>query len=130
MKEGVWIVSDDFVDFRKLAFTKGLNMLMAEGMPERQARSLIGRWRKLCGQDDEALCDLLDRAAEVDPVVLAEWMAASLQVNDRRIRMKGDKYIIPPGTDQWEAWHRFFIRLNDPRVYRKGALEVPSLWPR
>jgi uncharacterized protein YdaU (DUF1376 family) len=118
------------LDFKKEAFRKGVNMLVAEGVPEKQARSLVGKWRKLSGGDDEALVELLDRAADVDPVVLAEWMGAALNNSVTRIQMRGESYLIPPQTEQWEAWHKFFIRLNDPRIYTKGVLTVPSLWPR
>ena len=58
--------------------------------------------------------------------ILEELMGVG---GNKLIRMKRGKYVLSPDTDQWRAWHRWFVEMNDPRVYRTGEIEVSSLWP-
>ncbi|MEA3044559.1 MAG: hypothetical protein QOH47_2397 [Sphingomonadales bacterium] len=65
------------VDFQKRAFDLGVEVLGLKGTPAPQARSLVGKWRKVVG--DERVGDLLEQARDkADPV---EWVAAA--VNNR-----------------------------------------------
>ncbi len=70
--------TDEFPDQRKQVFDMALPTLKAQGQDERNARSIIGRWRKLSGGDDSALVGLLAEAGRVRPANLVEWMGRCL----------------------------------------------------
>ncbi len=64
------------VDAAKALFDAGLRILGACGVPERQARSMVGKWRKE-SPDGEILTAIMDcgRAGAVDPI---PWITARL----------------------------------------------------
>lgn len=68
---------DSPIDYQKRAFDLGVEVLGAKGTTAAQARSLVGKWRKVAG--DQRVGDLLEQArGKADPV---EWVAAA--VNNR-----------------------------------------------
>lgn len=71
-------VSDgEAVDFAKALFERGVGFLGRHGTAEKQARALIGRWRK--EHDDREVFDAFaacSKAGAVDPV---PWITAALQ---------------------------------------------------
>lgn len=71
-------VSDaDDVDFAAVIFDRGVKFLVGKGTPERQARSVIGKWRK--DHDDRDIFDAFAAARKegvVDPV---PWITARLK---------------------------------------------------
>jgi len=62
------------VDFTKEVFDRGVSFLGKHGTPEKQARALIGKWRKVMGDDEtfKAMADA-SRAGVTDPVA---WISA------------------------------------------------------
>lgn len=70
-------VGSEVVDFTKEVFDRGIAFLSKFGTPEKQARSLIGKWRKQAG-DTETFNAFRDasRAGITDPV---PWITARLK---------------------------------------------------
>ena len=68
----------EFPDQRKQVFDTALPSLKAQGHDERAARSIIGRWRKQCGNDDAYLLGKLAAAGKAQPANLIEWMAKAV----------------------------------------------------
>ena len=67
----------DAVDFAKVLFDRGVAFLGRHAVPERQARSLVGKWRKASG--DQAVFDAFsacNKAGVTDPV---SWIERRLQ---------------------------------------------------
>ena len=67
----------DSVDFTAVIFDRGVKFLVGHGTPERQARSVIGKWRK--DHEDRDIFDAFTAARKegvVDPV---PWITARLQ---------------------------------------------------
>lgn len=65
------------IDYQKRAFDLGVEVLGEKGTAAPQARSLVGKWRKVAG--DQRLGDLFEQArGKADPV---QWVAAA--VNNR-----------------------------------------------
>lgn len=58
-------------------FDRGVRMLVDTGTPERQARGVIGRWRKQHGT--EAVRLALDDAAHASPTAPIAWITAALK---------------------------------------------------
>lgn len=81
-------------DPAKQMFDLGVELLVAHGQTEKQARSLIGKWRKPPGTDGEVLTALLDcRARAISNPV--EWLekrfgGASEYVSKSGFRYRGD----------------------------------------
>lgn len=72
----------------KEVFDLGVSILTASGTPEKQARSLLGKWRK-AKPDGEVLTALLDcRAKSISEPV--EWLEA---------RFKSARYVSPSGYE-------------------------------
>lgn len=68
------------IDPVKALFDIGVEILTASGRSDRDARSLIGRWRKSLG--DQELSDLLASAArKTEPVA---WLSAAVRDAERR----------------------------------------------
>jgi uncharacterized protein YdaU (DUF1376 family) len=67
----------DAVDFAKVLFDRGVAFLGRHAVPERQARALVGKWRKASG--DQAVFDAFsacNKAGVTDPV---PWIERRLQ---------------------------------------------------
>lgn len=69
-------------DVQRAIFGTGVNVLTASGTPDRQARSLIGRWRK--EYSDSAVLTVLSRCQVEQPEVPIEWITKTLQAEQRR----------------------------------------------
>lgn len=70
------------LDFAKCIFTTGVTILKACGHDERQARSIIGRWKKTYSEG--ALIAVLARCQIVQPQAPVEWITKALQVEQQR----------------------------------------------
>ena len=80
-------------DMVKAVFDGGINLLAGKGVPERQARTLVGKWRKIT--TDEKLLALffdVERKSIVDPV---PYIQAALT----KPRIPGDPYAGIPAHD-------------------------------
>lgn len=73
------IVPHPAADFAKVIFDSGLAMLTASGRTERDARSVIGRWRK--SNSDAAVLDVFRRAEIEQPSDPLEWIAKALEAS-------------------------------------------------
>jgi hypothetical protein len=66
--------SNGEIDYQKRAFALGVEVLGHAQIPPAQARSLVGKWRKITS--DQRLADLIEQArGKSDPV---QWIAASV----------------------------------------------------
>jgi len=65
------------VDFAKVLFDRGVSFLGRHGTPERQARSLIGKWRK--DYPDRDIFDAFSEASKQGVTDPASWIAARLR---------------------------------------------------
>lgn len=70
------------VDLTKAVFDSGLKLLMATGLPEPRARSMIGKWRSQYG--DGATLAVISRAEIVRPEVPIEWITEGLKAERNR----------------------------------------------
>jgi uncharacterized protein YdaU (DUF1376 family) len=71
--------SDAFASPRDRLWGEGLPALIALGVGEKQARPMVGRWLKTCGDDHARVCDLILSAFEKSPVDPIAWITATLQ---------------------------------------------------
>jgi hypothetical protein len=79
----------------KALFDFGVSVLTAAGVPDRQARSAIGKWRKLL-RDDAKLMALLVSAQQnnaVEPIAYLEKAVAAAQ-----LKAKYGSGYVPPGV--------------------------------
>lgn len=70
------------VDLTKAVFDSGIKILMATGLPEKRARSMLGKWRSEYG--DGPVLAVISRAEIVRPEVPIEWITKSLQAERNR----------------------------------------------
>ena len=83
------LVSDDtndsaspVVGIRQALFSRGLKFLTDRSVPEKQARSVIGKW---CGDHgDQAVFDAFVQAGRDPPVDPIPWITATLKAEDDR----------------------------------------------
>jgi uncharacterized protein YdaU (DUF1376 family) len=69
-----------FEDTRSILFGKCRKWIVDEyQIPDKQARSLLGKWLKFTGDDSGALVDLMREAAKARPADLVPWIEASLK---------------------------------------------------
>lgn len=71
------VVPHPAADFQKAVFDAGCRLLMAVNHTERQARSMIGRWRK--NYTDPEILTVLARAEVEVPSEPIEWITKSLE---------------------------------------------------
>lgn len=76
--------SDAGASARDRLWKEGLPALMALGVKEKQARPMVGRWLKDCGDDENRLCDLILRARAEAPVEPIAWITAALTKEKKR----------------------------------------------
>lgn len=69
-------------DFTRRIFGTGVALLAAAGIDDRQARSIIGRWRK--GNSDGAVLAVLARAERERPSAPVEWITAALRMERKQ----------------------------------------------
>lgn len=107
--------------------------LLSLGLSERAARSNLGRWLKDAKPDRvlEAV-DAAYRVGTKDPIA---YVTAALK--PKGVQRDGDDWLLYPGTEEFEVWHKQFHIENSPRVYdcqsaeREGApIRVNSRWPQ
>lgn len=60
-------------------WSEGVPMAIALGVPEKQARPMIGRWLKDCGNDHAALLRLIANARDQCPLDPIPWITASVK---------------------------------------------------
>lgn len=70
--------SDAGASPRDRLWKEGLPALVALGVREKQARPMVGRWLKDCGDDEARLLDLILRARAECPVEPIAWITAAL----------------------------------------------------
>lgn len=70
------------LDIQKAIFGTGVAVLTDGGIPDRQARSVIGRWRK--EYSDGAVLTVLSRCQVERPTQPIEWITRALQAESRR----------------------------------------------
>jgi len=71
------IVPHPAADFASIVFQSGVALLAGSGMPDRQARSTLGRWRK---KITDAEMIIILRQAEIEqPSEPVEWIAAAVE---------------------------------------------------
>lgn len=70
------------IDVVKVIFDTGLAILVAAGSPESQARSTLGRWRKIHG--NAAVLTVLARCQTEGPEQPVEWITKALQAETRQ----------------------------------------------
>jgi hypothetical protein len=75
------IVPHPAADFCKAVFDSGVTLLTATGMPERGARSLIGRLRQKLS-DDPAMLVILRQAETDQPSDPAAWLMAAVETRN------------------------------------------------
>lgn len=78
----------DAVDFTKAIFENGVTFLCRHGQPEKQARGIVGRWRK--DHSDRDIFDAFsaaNRAGVIDPV---PWITARLGSPPQPFEIKFD----------------------------------------
>ncbi|MBO9380046.1 hypothetical protein GG804_25080 [Sphingomonas histidinilytica] len=76
------VVPHPAADFAKIVFDSGVALLTSSGFTDRNARSVIGRWRKKVS-DPEMLIIL--RQAEIEqPSEPVEWIAAAVELRHER----------------------------------------------
>ena len=125
----------DVVDLRKQVFDIALPALLAQAHDERQARPIIGRWRKLTGNDDAALLVALQGAARAKPADLVEWMAKALSAKPPPlVRKNGTGWVVMHGSAEYQAWRDKAFKENSAERYKfpdKPGHEahVPARWP-
>jgi hypothetical protein len=78
----------DAADFTRMVFGSGVAILTAVGKNDRQARSIIGRWRQT--YSDSIVLAVLSRCQVMQPSEPVEWIAAALQHEARRAA--GDRH--------------------------------------
>ncbi len=69
------------VDFTKSIFDTGTTILTASGKTDREARSILGRWRKT--YSDSAVLTCLARCQVIRPEEPLEWVTKALQAEQR-----------------------------------------------
>lgn len=67
------------IDLKAMVFASGRMILKAGGVDDRQAGSIIGKWRKQCNDDDSVLLGVLAACQEKGPASPVEWMTKALQ---------------------------------------------------
>jgi uncharacterized protein YdaU (DUF1376 family) len=128
-------VSPDVIDLRQLALNAVLQALTAQGQRERTARSIIGRWRKLTGDDDATLLSILQSASKAKPVDLVAWMERALEGRPRDFTRDCDgQMLVPHGTPEYVAWTSYYRKQNSSLLYgfpdKPGhQARAPSRWP-
>jgi len=76
-------------DLRAAVFASGVPLLTSTGIPDRSARSLLGRWRQKFG--DGAVLDALSAAQHQTPSDPVAWITATLETrNGQRTRHDRD----------------------------------------
>jgi len=76
-------------DLRAAVFASGVPLLTSTGTPDRNARSLLGRWRQKFG--DGAVLDALSAAQHQTPSDPVAWITATLETrNGQRTRHDRD----------------------------------------
>lgn len=70
------------IDVQRVIFGTGVALLTAAGIPDRNARSVLGRWRKEYG--DSSVLTALSRCQVERPEAPIEWITKALQVEQRR----------------------------------------------
>lgn len=70
------------LDFAKTIFRSGVEILKAAGHDDRQARSIIGRWKK--NYSEGAVLAVLARCQITQPEMPVEWITKALQLEQER----------------------------------------------
>lgn len=82
------------IDLKAAVFGSGVPMLVGNGMADRNARSMLGRWRQQYG--DGAVLDALSAAQAESPSDVVAWISKSLETR------RGPKPARPAGRPS--AW--------------------------
>lgn len=100
---------------QKGLWEKGVSLLTSEGVSERNARSLIGRWVKAHGW--QRVLELLDEALELEVVDARAWVTKVLASGER-------EPVSTEGVEQVRAKHhqQFFNKHRKPL----GSMVAPS----
>jgi len=88
------VVPHPAADFAKVVFDSGLALLTASGHTERQARSIIGRWRKAVS--DPEMIVILRQAETEQHSAPVEWITAAVEArNGSRKKPRNNEYRDP-----------------------------------
>jgi uncharacterized protein YdaU (DUF1376 family) len=94
--------SDACASPRDRLWKEGLPALIALGVKEKQARPMVGRWLKDCGDDETRLCDLILRARAEAPIEPIAWITASLTKEKKRAATENLSTVARRlATDEW-----------------------------
>jgi len=97
-------------DLASVIFSQGLSLLVRQGVPEKQARSILGKWRQQHG--DPALVDAIGRAQREGAVNAVEFIPGCFRRQKKRDAPAiGETRVLPSGqTEEWiggtEGWVR------------------------
>lgn len=86
---GTQIVPHPAADFAKVVFDSGLALLTASGLTDRNARSVLGRWRK--SLTDAEMIIILRQAEIEQPSAPVEWIAAAVESRNERRKPANDQ---------------------------------------
>lgn len=95
------VVPHPAADFAKVVFDSGLALLTASGHTERQARSIIGRWRKAVS--DPEMIVILRQAETEQHSAPVEWITAAVETRNGNRKKPHDGYRDPILGDAFEA---------------------------
>lgn len=90
------VAAPSAVDLTKAVFDTGIKILMATGLPEKRARSMLGKWRSEYG--DGPTIAILSRAEIVRPEVPIEWITRALQAERNRTNGQSAERFPQPTT--------------------------------
>ena len=90
------VAAPSAVDLTKAVFDIGIKILMATGLPEKRARSMLGKWRSEYG--DGPTIAILSRAEIVRPEVPIEWITQGLKAERNRTNGQSAERFPQPTT--------------------------------
>lgn len=101
-------------DDRTILFREGLGFVMSRGIPERQARSLLGKCLQLCGDDATAVLEAVREAYRTRPAELQPWLLGRFKAKPKAQRFdrwagvgdpNRDPFAdeVPPSSDPFEG---------------------------
>lgn len=93
-------------------WSEGLPLLISLGVKEKQARPMIGRWLRDCGNDHAELLRLLSNARQQCPAEPISWITASLKP-----RKDNDKSVHAAASSLVERMREF----DEPAGYLRGG---------
>lgn len=124
-------VPPEFPDLRKQVFDLALPTLKTQGHGEREARAIIGRWRKLAGSDDAALVATLAQAARTRPADLVAWMGRALSTGPPQ-RLSRTQQAMLENIEEFDNANRNSGRgvCGEGGSHAAGQLPKPSARPQ